>query len=78
LFQVLRPGAIEEAELFTITHFDSIEAIRAFAGEDDELANIAPAARRLLSRFNPRCDHYRIVLGLGDISPEPGRVKRDH
>jgi len=67
LFQVLRPDAIEEAEFLTITHFDSIEAIRAFAG----------AARRLLSRFIPRCDHYRIVLGLDDISPEPGRVERD-
>lgn len=40
--------------------FDSIEAVRAFAGEDYEIAVVPPKARALLSRFDARSQHYEV------------------
>jgi hypothetical protein len=37
-----------------------VDAVRAFAGEDYEVAVVPPAARRLLSRFDPRSSHYEL------------------
>lgn len=55
----------DEVEFVVTTCFESIDAIRAFAGEDYEMANVAPEARRLLSRFDRRCRHYLVVVGPG-------------
>jgi len=40
--------------------FDSIDAIRAFAGEDYEVAVVPPKARELLKRFDGRSQHYEV------------------
>jgi heme-degrading monooxygenase HmoA len=56
--RVLRRRIGEEVEFMTITRFESIEAIRAFAGDDAEQAHIAPRARELLSRWEERTAHY--------------------
>ncbi|HEX7186046.1 MAG TPA: acyl-CoA dehydrogenase [Thermoanaerobaculia bacterium] len=40
-----------------------MEAVRAFAGEDYEVAVVHSEARRLLSRFDERSVHYETVLG---------------
>jgi hypothetical protein len=40
--------------------FDSLEAVRAFAGDDYEVAVVPPKARELLSRFDARSQHYEI------------------
>ena len=60
--RVLRRPAGDEVEFMTITRFASIEAIRAFAGEDAELAHIAPRARELLSRWEERTAHYELAF----------------
>jgi len=52
----------QEVEFMTITRFDSLEAIRKFAGEDYEAAHVAPRARELLSRFDARCQHFELVI----------------
>jgi heme-degrading monooxygenase HmoA len=52
----------QEVEFMTITRFDSLEAIRKFAGEDYEAAHVAPRARKLLSRFDARCQHFELVI----------------
>jgi hypothetical protein len=39
-------------EFVTIMWFDSMEAVRAFAGEDYEVAVVPAKARALLSRFD--------------------------
>ena len=49
-----------EVEFVTIMWFDSIEAVRAFAGEDYEVAVVPPKARALLSRFDERSQHYEV------------------
>jgi hypothetical protein len=40
--------------------FDSIEAVRAFAGDDYEAAVVPPRARELLSSFDDRSQHYEV------------------
>lgn len=60
---LLRRDAGAEVELVTLTMFESMEAVRAFAGEDYEAAVVPPEARRLLSRFDERAVHYETVLG---------------
>jgi len=62
--QLLRRGLGSEVEFVTIMEFDSIDAVRAFAGEDYEVAVVPPAARALLSRFDERSQHYEIRAGL--------------
>jgi heme-degrading monooxygenase HmoA len=60
---LLRRDVDEGVEFVTITMFDSLDAVRAFAGEDYEVAVIEPEARRLLSAFDERSAHYETVLG---------------
>ena len=58
---LLRREAGAEVEFVTIMWFDSLDGVRAFAGEDYEVAVVPLAARRLLSRFEPRSAHYEVV-----------------
>ena len=60
--RVLRREQDGEVEFLVITHFDSLDAIRAFAGEDPEQAHVAPAARALLDRWEERVAHYEIAF----------------
>ena len=48
-------------EFVTIILFDSLDAVRAFAGEDYEVAVVPPTARRLLSKFDNRSAHYEVI-----------------
>lgn len=52
-----------EVEFVTIMWFDSLAAVRAFAGDDYEVAVVPPKARVLLSRFDDRSAHYETVVG---------------
>jgi len=60
--RVLRRVVGDEVEFMTITHFDSLAAIRQFAGADYEAAHVAPRARELLSRFEARCQHFELAV----------------
>ena len=51
----------DEVEFITLLRFDSLEAVKLFAGEDYEKPVMHPDARRLLTRFSDRSRHYRIV-----------------
>jgi heme-degrading monooxygenase HmoA len=62
--EVLRRESKPEIEFVTLTLFDSMEAVRAFAGEDYEAAVVLPQARKLLSRFDQRSVHYQSVLRM--------------
>lgn len=54
-------------EFVTIMSFDSLEDVRAFAGEDYATAYVPPSAREVLTRFDERSKHYesREVVGHG-------------
>jgi heme-degrading monooxygenase HmoA len=62
LLRTDRPG--EEVEFVTVTFFESLEAVRAFAGEDYEAAVVPPEARRLLTRFDERSRHYQLLASM--------------
>jgi len=62
--QVLRRDANDEVEFVTITLFESLDAVKEFAGEDYELAVVLPEARKLLARFDARSAHYETVFKL--------------
>jgi heme-degrading monooxygenase HmoA len=57
---LLRRDLGDEVEFVTIMWFDSLEAVRTFAGEDYEVAVVPPRARMLLSRFDARSQHYQV------------------
>ena len=61
--RLLRREVGEEVEFITLTFFDSMEAVRAFAGDDYEQAVVPEEARRLLSHFDQRSAHYEMILG---------------
>jgi len=58
--QLFRRELGDEVEFVTVMWFDSIDAVRAFAGEDYEVAVVPSKARALLSRFDARSQHYEV------------------
>jgi antibiotic biosynthesis monooxygenase (ABM) superfamily enzyme len=58
--QLLRRDVGEEVEFVTIMWFDTIEAVRIFAGEDYEAAVVPDSARKLLAHFDARSQHYEV------------------
>ena len=58
---LLRRELKEEVEFITLTLWESLDAIREFAGQDYEIAVVPPEARTLLVRFDERSEHYGTV-----------------
>jgi heme-degrading monooxygenase HmoA len=55
---LLRRDVGDEVEFVTLTRWDSMAAVKAFAGDDHEHAVVLPEARRVLARFDERSAHY--------------------
>jgi len=49
-------------EILVITWWQSLDAIRRFAGPDPEEAVVADDAAALLTAFDPRVRHYELVV----------------
>ncbi len=58
--ELLRAPAGEEVEFVTVMWFDSLEAVKAFAGPDYEAAVVPAKARAVLSRFDASSRHYEV------------------
>jgi heme-degrading monooxygenase HmoA len=58
--QLFRREMGVEVEFITVMWFDSIEAVRTFAGEDYEVAVVPPKARAILAHFDARSQHYEV------------------
>jgi antibiotic biosynthesis monooxygenase (ABM) superfamily enzyme len=56
--EVLRRRDGDEVAFVTLTRFASLDAVRAFAGEDYEVPVLEPPALALLSRYDERAAHY--------------------
>ena len=52
----------EEVEFVTLTLFQSMESVRAFAGADHTVAVVPSEARELLLRFDRTSRHYEVVI----------------
>jgi hypothetical protein len=50
-----------EIEFQTLMWFDSLDAIKAFMGEDYDVSHVPPAARAVLSRFDERAAHFEVL-----------------
>jgi heme-degrading monooxygenase HmoA len=57
---VLRKDDGDEAEFVVINLFDSLEAVKQFAGPDYAVAVFEPEARKLLSRIEVLAQHYEV------------------
>jgi heme-degrading monooxygenase HmoA len=62
--QLFRRNRANEVEFITVMWFDSLDSVRAFAGEDYEAAVVPPKARALLARFDERSQHYEVRADL--------------
>ncbi len=58
--QLLRREVGAEVEFVTIMLFDSLSAVREFAGENYEVAVVPEKARAVLARFDERSQHYEV------------------
>ena len=57
-----RRDTADEVEFVTIMWFDSLDSVRAFAGENYEQAVVPPKARAVLSRFDATSAHYETLV----------------
>lgn len=58
---LLRREVDDGVEFVTIMWFDTLDAVRVFAGEDYEVAVVPPRAKQLLSRFDRISSHYQVI-----------------
>ena len=58
--RLLRRDIGGEVEFITDMVFDSLDAVKAFAGPDYEHGVVPPKARALLARFDATSQHYEI------------------
>lgn len=62
--QLFRRELEHGVEFVTIMWFDSLDAVRSFAGEDYEVAVVPPKARAVLAHFDARSQHYEVKADL--------------
>jgi hypothetical protein len=55
---VLRRDTPHGVEFVTLALFESIEAVRRFAGENEDVPVIEPRAAELLAQYDPRVRHF--------------------
>ena len=67
---VLRREVGDEIEFVVLTLWESLESVRAFAGDDYETAVVPPEARRVLTTFDKRALHYDVAIGTAG-APRP-------
>ena len=65
----------EVTHFVTLTFWESLDAIRAFAGDEVEKARYYPEDRDFLLEFEPRVAHYEVV-GMATGSGLPGAEER--
>jgi heme-degrading monooxygenase HmoA len=57
---VFRLDGSEEAEFVVVNLFESLEAVKQFAGSDYKTAIFEPEAKKLLCRIEPIANHYDV------------------
>ena len=58
--QLFRRELGAEVEFITVMWFDTLDAVRVFAGADYEVAVVPPKAREVLAQFDERSQHYEV------------------
>jgi hypothetical protein len=57
---ILRQDGSDETEFAVLNLFDSLDAVRAFAGPEYMIPVFEPEARELLSKVEPIARHYEV------------------
>jgi heme-degrading monooxygenase HmoA len=57
---LLRHDGLGEVEFVVLNFFDSLEAVKRFAGADYDTPVFEPEAKRLLCRIEPVAMHYQV------------------
>lgn len=57
---ILRQDGPDETEFVVVNFFESLEAVKAFAGPDYTVPVFEPEARLLLSKVEPIARHYEV------------------
>jgi hypothetical protein len=70
---VMRRADGNLVEFAVLNLFDSLDAVRAFAGDDYEVPVFEPAARRLLARIEPIARHYELRTRVEPAPPQHHR-----
>jgi len=60
--QLLRRETNDGIELLVLTTWESMDAVRRFAGGRPEVAVVEPEARAVLAEFDSTVIHYEVVL----------------
>jgi hypothetical protein len=59
----------DEVEFQTLMWFDSLDAIKAFIGEDYAVSHVPATAQAVLKRFDERAAHFEVL----DRRPQSGQ-----
>ena len=65
---VVRRERDHDVEFMTLMWFDTLDALKAFTGEDYELAHVPAEAQAVLADFDKRSTHYEVL----DRRDQPG------
>lgn len=57
----IREADNDEMEFITVLRFETIDAVKVFAGKNYEQPVIPPECKKLLKRHSERSHHYRII-----------------
>jgi heme-degrading monooxygenase HmoA len=57
-----------DVEFLTLMWFDNLDSVKAFTGEDYEVAHVPPEAQAVLADFDKRSAHYEVL----DHRDQPG------
>ncbi len=64
---ILRNDGPSQSEFVVINLFESLDAVRRFAGPEYMVAVIEPEARQLLCSFEPVATHYEIRFNTAGV-----------
>lgn len=64
---ILRRIEEDQAHFLTLTFWESVEAIKKFAGEEYEKARYYPEDRDYLLEFEEKVAHYEVVFSASSI-----------
>ena len=53
---------VRDRELVVATHWESLDAVRAFAGDDLERAVVEPVVAELLDAYDDTVTHYTVAV----------------
>ena len=57
---LIRDAGNDEMEFITILRFDTLDAVKLFAGKNHELPVIPPECKKMLKRHSEKSRHYQI------------------